>query len=351
MKKICTFLFVLPLLASLLVVGQNQNPRNVWIDDVTNTNCGHCPCMDSVLMQHVLVQHPKTSIIEIHGPMSNYETPTVTNLINSLNFQLSGLILINREKIYATVDQAQDSVNFVYTTSVESPVRLELLAKNFNAGTGELSVSVRATSLASNLDGLFRINLMVIEGNLIGYQQHFPECPGGDNYNHQNVLRAIALGFNGDTLIYGPWANQQAVTRNISLTLNSAWVPENCNLLVYVDKKMGPLYKSPIQQSLSQNVSAPLRVDPPLGTAAQILNIYPNPVHGITNVHFRISESGMVSVVLQAMDGKKVRERLFPGMAPGIYNLEFDASQLPSGEYIMTVITNQSTSSQKIQIL
>jgi hypothetical protein len=351
MKEICAILFSFLMTAFLSLPGQAQNPRNVWIDDVTSTNCGHCPCMDSILMQHVLVQHPKTSIIQIHGPLSNYETPSLTHIVDSLNFQMPGTILINRQNLYATQEETVDSVNFVYNTSPEAPVKLEILTKSFNSSTRELSVSIRATSLVSNPDGLFRINLMVTEGNLIGWQQHFPECPGGDNYNHQNVLRAIAAGFTGDTLITGPWATQQSVTWNKSLTLDTAWIPLNCTFLVYVDKKMGPLHKSPIQQSIHQNVEAPLGVIPGTDRPAGIVSVFPNPVHGIANVHILIKEPGLTTISLQTINGKKVRERLFPAIGPGSYNLEFDTAELPAGIYILTVITGPTTSSQTIQIL
>jgi len=351
MRKTLPLFFMMFVPAALVAVGQVQNPRHVWIDDVTNTNCGHCPCMDSILMQHVLVQHPNTSIIQIHGPMSNYETPAVTGLSDSLHFQMSGLVLINRQNIYANQDQAVDSVNLVFNDSPEAPVKLEILTKTFNTGTGDLFVSVKATSLSTNLDGLFRINLMVTEGNLIGWQQHFPECPGGPDYNHQNVLRAIACGFTGDTLINGPWADQQPVIRDISLILNNAWVPENCNLLVYVDKKTGSLHTSPVQQSIIQNVLAPLSNEPQGNSQVEILNIYPNPVHGVANIHYRISQRGNVSILLQTTDGRNVKERNFPDLAPGIYNLEFDAAELPAGNYILTILTGRTTHSRNIQIL
>jgi hypothetical protein len=68
-------------------------------------------------------------------------------------------------------------------------------------------------------------------------------------------------------------------------------------------------------------------------------------------VHILIKEPGLTTISLQTINGKKVRERLFPAIGPGSYNLEFDTAELPAGIYILTVITGPTTSSQTIQIL
>jgi hypothetical protein len=338
-------------LLSLLLFTQTlsgQNPRNILIDDLTSTNCGHCPCMDTVLQKVVLQRHPNTVIIALHGPMSNYEDRDFLKVIDSLHFE-SNASLINRMGVPTEIDGIPDTVDARYARMPQSPVKMEIVSNTYDPVSRIVTVVVNSTALQPDMTGQFRINAAVIESNLVGYQQHFPECPGGDAYNHKFVLRALAFNPVGDNLISGNWDQQTAIKRTFVFDLKDAWVDSNCDVVVFVDKNMGSLGVSEIQQAVKQGITRPLGLES-MAASSAILNIYPNPVRGAANVHLRIAEGGPAKIFLVDMNGKMLKVLTEQKLAAGIYSLEFDASEIPAGSYLLQMHLNHQVFTSKIQI-
>ena len=349
---------IIPFNRSILVIsflllvstGFTQNLRNILIDDLTNTNCGHCPCMDTVLQQVILKHHPNTVIIAIHGSMSRYENNDFFPLIDSLHFESDGAAHVNRMGLPTEIDGISDTVDARYARMPQSPVKLEIMSKNYDPASGQLTVVVKSTALLQGMQGQYRINAAILESNLIGYQQHFPECPGGDAYNHKFVLRALKFNPMGDNLVIGNWEQNTFITRTIILDVDEDWVASNCDVIVFVDKAQGPLNNSEIQQAITQGITRPLGVEPVTSMPTAILNVFPNPVHGITSIHISIAEAGSVRSVLIDMNGKLVKTITDQHLASGLYNMEFDASEIPAGNYMIRMESNRQAYTTKIQI-
>jgi photosystem II stability/assembly factor-like uncharacterized protein len=72
----------------------------------------------------------------------------------------------------------------------------------------------------------------------------------------------------------------------------------------------------------------------------ELLQNYPNPFNSMTNIKFKIVNSGNTLLKLYDISGRKVRE-LFNGyLQAGEYNLKFDAGDLPSGVYFYRLFVN-----------
>lgn len=330
--------------------GSAQNPRNILIDDLTSTNCGHCPCMDTVLQKVILKNHPNTIIIAIHGSMSGYENNDFRPLVDSLHFDSDGAAGVNRMGIPSVVDVIVDTVNARYARMPESPVKMEIVSRNYDSESRMLQVVVKSTALQPNMNGIYRINAALVESNLIGWQEHFPECPGGMDYNHRFVLRALNFIPVGDMIVNGNWAQQTSVTRTFSFDVDEEWVDSNCDVIFYVDKMQGPLNYSEIQQSIKQGVTRPMGVEPVTSANNAILGVFPNPVHATAKVHLSIIQAGNAKIELFDINGKNVKTLTDQKLDTGLYNLEFDASAIPSGNYLIRMELNQQVYSTKIQI-
>ncbi|MEI6173117.1 MAG: Omp28-related outer membrane protein [Bacteroidota bacterium] len=330
--------------------GYTQNPRNILIQNLTSTNCGHCPCMDTVMEKVILKSHPNTLIIEIHGIMSKYENNDFFPLIDSLHYETSGAAQVNQMGVPSDIDEVVDTVNARYARMPQSPVKLEITSKEYNPGSREMTVVVKATAIKPGMQGQYRINAVLIESNLIGHQQHFPECPGGDDYNHKNVLRAMNFIPMGDILVNGTWEQDSAVTRTISMNVDEEWVDANCDMIIFIDKYQGALNVSEIQQAVKQGVARPLGLEPVTASPTAILSVFPNPVHGPVHVHIRMAESGQVSAALFDFSGKMVKTLTDQKLPAGFYNLEFDASDIPDGNYILRMESNNQVYTTKIKI-
>ena len=70
-----------------------------------------------------------------------------------------------------------------------------------------------------------------------------------------------------------------------------------------------------------------------LRTVFQLDQNFPNPFNPTTRISYTLAKSGMV--VLNVFDtlGRKIRTVVHEFQAAGIYQVKFDASQLPSGIY------------------
>jgi hypothetical protein len=345
---------VLPVIVFVFLLfaqaGSAQNPRNILIDDLTSTNCGHCPCMDTVLQKVILKSHPNTIIIAIHSTMSAYENNDFRPLVDSLHFESDGAAGVNRMGIPSVIDVIVDTVNARYARMPQSPVKMEIVSRNYDPGSRKLQVVVKSTALEPNMNGIYRINAAIVESNLIGYQQHFPECPGGDSYNHRFVLRALNFIPVGDIIVNGNWAQQTSFTRTFIMDVDEDWVESNCDVLLYIDKMQGPLNYSEIQQAIKQGVTRPMGVEPVTPANSAFLGVFPNPVKGTAKIHLSIVQAGKAKIELIDMNGKNVKTLTDQKLDSGLYNLEFDASAIPSGNYLIRMDLNHQVYSTKIQI-
>jgi len=329
--------------------GTAQNPRNLLIEDVTSTNCGHCPCMDTILQQVILKKHPGTVVVAIHGPMSTYNNNDFAPLIDSLRFESDGSAQVNRMGEALGPEIIADSVDARYSRMEESPVKMEIVSKNFDENTRLFTMVVKLTALQAGMNGVYRINSAILESNLISYQEHFPECPGGNQYNHRFVLRGLKFIPVGDVLVNGDWPQQSAITRTFIMDIDEDWVAANCDMIVFLDKMNGALNHSEIQQVIKQGVTRPVGIDQHT-TEMKILKLVPNPAHDRINVHFQLSGAGLIKVVLFDQNGKEVKKITERKLAAGIYNLEADLAGIAAGQYILRIEQNQQITTEKLQI-
>jgi len=80
---------------------------------------------------------------------------------------------------------------------------------------------------------------------------------------------------------------------------------------------------------------------------------YPNPFNPVTIIKFQIPESMGGNVVLKVYDllGREVATLVNEEKAPGIYNVEFNASSLSSGVYFYKLSVNSFSEIKKMMLL
>ncbi len=75
---------------------------------------------------------------------------------------------------------------------------------------------------------------------------------------------------------------------------------------------------------------------------------YPNPFNPKTQIEFELIQDGDVEVVVYNLAGKEVAVLQKGFLSKGIYQFEFDGSELPSGIYLYQVSTPQTTQTRKM---
>lgn len=327
-----------------------QNPRNVLIEDLTSTMCGWCPCMDSMITNYLEPLHPSIICLLYHSSFSAYYSKNTDTLVSHLKFPFSPTVRIDRDGSYAGYQGIVDSVNNRYLTAPEANVRIQMVGKTYDPINRNTDFSVDFTPTTPGMNGVFMVNALLIEDQIVGYQQHEPCCPGGMEYPHNDVVRKMAYYPIADTLKTGLWSAQETISRNFTLTVDSGWVAGNCELVVYVYQEADSLFKSEIQQAIRQSLTGNIGIEPTLEKRAGISRIYPNPAQDIVNIHVRVEERGIAAFSLLDLSGKEIRKKNTLRVDPGIYNVELTVHDLPSGEYLFHMLLNNKVFVQTILV-
>ena len=82
-----------------------------------------------------------------------------------------------------------------------------------------------------------------------------------------------------------------------------------------------------------------------------ILNTYPNPTKGTSNINFEVMQDGFTSIELIDLDGRTQQvvfsQEAFAGLT---YSLQIEATDLPNGIYIYKLTTNKGVVATKLMI-
>jgi hypothetical protein len=81
------------------------------------------------------------------------------------------------------------------------------------------------------------------------------------------------------------------------------------------------------------------------------LENYPNPFNPTTKIRYSIKEAGLVSLKVFDILGKEVMVLVNEEKPAGVFESEFDASNLPSGVYFYTMHVNNFVSSKKMMLI
>ncbi|HMR00545.1 MAG TPA: T9SS type A sorting domain-containing protein, partial [Ignavibacteria bacterium] len=89
----------------------------------------------------------------------------------------------------------------------------------------------------------------------------------------------------------------------------------------------------------------------------ELFQNYPNPFNPITKIRFNITLSRGVSegrgVLLKIYDvlGKEIAVLVNENLKPGIYEIDWNAENIPSGVYFYSLITEEFTQTKKMVVL
>ena len=78
---------------------------------------------------------------------------------------------------------------------------------------------------------------------------------------------------------------------------------------------------------------------------------YPNPFNPNTTIKFQIKDSRFVTLKVFDMLGKEVKALVNEKLSPGIYEVNFDGSNLPSGMYFYTIRSEDFTDTKRMLLI
>ncbi len=357
-KYIFPFALTLVLFIFLISSPAQSGPRRVLLEFSTGTWCGYCPCGDSIIEHNILTQYPQTVVLAYHGsstdPFKNFNG---NNIISLLGITAYPLAVFDRQS-GPPMDfdyNWPETCAVRYQRTPNSVISIDFTAKDYNTSTRVLTASVNATAL-ENLTGQYKINYVITEDNIVYPQNFYALCGTAGYHNdfiHYWVVRNMINNATGENLNTGNWNQNQTITKTINTTLDTGWVADNCNLIIFIYKDTPPLISSTVEQSTLQSVTNPLGVNGSLKIPSdyRLEQNYPNPFNPTTHIIYAIPKGGNVSLKFYNVLGNEVTTIVNGYMKAGVYNAEINGSNLASGVYFYTLKTNEFVSTKKMLLI
>jgi hypothetical protein len=359
--KTILFLLIAAFVICLQTKTTQSEPRRVLMEFATGVWCGYCPCGDSIIEHFILTAHPQTIVLAYHGPANSSTEPMSffrgNDIIAITGYAGYPLAIFDRQSGQPMdYDYSwPDTCNVRYIRTPTSPVNVSFVSKDYNTTTRILTATVNATA-QQNLNGIYRINFVITEDNIVYPQNYYAYCGIAGYHNdfvHNWVVRDMINGARGDTLVSGTWNQNQTIAKTITDTLASTWVPANCKLIFFVYKDNGTIITSEVQQSIQQLVTSPLGVSKnfEIPDKFSLSQNFPNPFNPTTNIHYSIPKAGNISLKIYDAIGNEVSTVVNGYSNTGVFNAEIDASSWASGIYFYTLKTSEFQQTKKMVLI
>jgi hypothetical protein len=247
MKKLITLLTGLML---LLIVSQAQDIvvttpqlKNIILEEYTGLNCPYCPYGHQEA-EAIYDNYPnRTAIINVHtGYYSqpsegqpDFRTEWGAALASEASVAGYPAGSVNRHYFPDIADGSGSAMGRDKWASAAAIIKDESSYMNvgfesqYNSSTREVTVNVEVYYVEDApfmVDNNY-INIAVTENQVYGYQAN-----GGDNYEHNHILRDLVTGQWGDE-IATPEAGD-LISRSYTYTLPSEYDASNCDITVFV---------------------------------------------------------------------------------------------------------------------
>ncbi|HEX9152291.1 MAG TPA: T9SS type A sorting domain-containing protein, partial [Flavobacterium sp.] len=88
-----------------------------------------------------------------------------------------------------------------------------------------------------------------------------------------------------------------------------------------------------------------------VGSDYHLLQNYPNPFNPATTIKFQVPNSSLVKITVFDILGKEVSTLVNEQMTPGVYNINWDAANYPSGVYYYRLQAGDFSETKKMVLL
>lgn len=244
-------------LIGLLLFTQSfaQTLRNPVLEYCTGAWCQWCPCGHTIISGQIMPTIPNAIVIGYHGPANTSSDPWSTfsgnNIITGLGFSGYPTGIVDRTSAPISrslwLSTLQSRLNIPATVSIT-------IYKTFDPITRNLNVRAFTTPLV-NLNGTFKMNLLITEDRLYYPQTGNSSCPGNSNYEHNHVVRSIINNYAGDVINTDQnWIAGATLTSEFNYTVPTNIDVTHSYLKIIVFKQGTTLNTSEIQQAEKWNV-------------------------------------------------------------------------------------------------
>ena len=137
------------------------------------------------------------------------------------------------------------------------------------------------------------------------------------------------------------------------------WVQKNSGLItknirsLYV--KSGYLYSGTYRMGLWRCFLSEIiginNISSKIPKSSFLFQNYPNPFNPITSIKFQVENNRLVTIKIYDIIGKEVTTLVNENQSPGIYEVMFDGSTLPSGVYFYKLVSEGYSETRKMLLI
>lgn len=228
--------------------------QNVLLEDYTGHTCGNCPeAADVAHNIQDLYGSDRVIVAAVHaGPFAfpqpptypaDYQTPVGNELDQTFRISRAGNPngLVNRTTYNGKFIQSKDNWAPATQALLAAKPKLGLSAAHtWDAASKTVTINVVADYLVDGTDDYY-LTAWILENGIIGDQTDYRKNPSHvEDYEFEHVLRASVNGTWGEQMNTLPARMKQGerYTKTLSYSFPSdkTWVPENCDLVVFVHR-------------------------------------------------------------------------------------------------------------------
>jgi hypothetical protein len=213
-----------------------------------------------------------------------------------------------------------------------------------------LSLNAAITAEQTVNSANWRVHWVVVESG-ISAPQNSPN--GYVPFIHDFAFRNMYPDANGS-----PITISQGQTVNIArtITLNSAWVANNCRVIVFVQDNSNRKVQN---AEFIEVPDIPTSVGDPVGgvpTTFALSQNYPNPFNPSTAIDYALSERAFVTIKVHNLLGQEVKTLVAEEKGAGIYTLQWNGkdnagNDVPSGMYLYTMRAGNFVQTKKMMLM
>jgi hypothetical protein len=349
-------LLIVIALFSLLGFVPNNNAQtgfNTVVEYCTGTWCQWCPCGHTII-NDILINYPNTMVLSYHGAGSDPWLAYSLPMIQMFGFNAYPTGVVGRRTGIISRGSWNNQV-VIQSGTIQPGVSIAFNNYAYNVGSRTITADVVVTA-STNLSGNYFLNLIITEDNMVYPQTGNGSCPGGSNYIHKHVVKGLINGATGQALNSGgSWTQGVPYTIALNYAIPSGFVENNCkiNALVY---KQGSSHVSTdydVQQTKITPATGVTGIVNQNEIAAEysLGQNYPNPFNPTTNIKFSIPKSGHATLKFYDAIGNEIATYLDEIVEAGVYNAEFDGSNLASGIYFYTLKAGNFAETKKMSLV
>jgi hypothetical protein len=227
-----------------------------------------------------------------------------------------------------------------------SPISITLTGTR-NGTTLNMNAAINAEQVVNSAN--WRVHWAVVESEISQPQN----SPGGYvPFTHHYVHRNMYPDANGS-----PITISQGQTVNVpqTITLNAAWIPANCRVIVFVQNNTDKKVQNAevVDVSLLTGIGEPFNGVP---TIFAISQNYPNPFNPTTTFDYAVSTQAFVAIKVYNLLGQEVRTLVSQEMEVGVHQTAWDGkdnvgAEVPTGMYLYKMIAGGFSETKKMMFL